>query len=105
MNQPISASDEWRKSPGKKDTRRWCKGKVGREHTIDIRRIKYGWYVNADRVRCDYIRNLYPWWERAPYYRNRGDEWVCHHERFCTTCGKILSPLDSNYCPDRPKDE
>lgn len=25
-------SDEWKRTPGKKNTRRWCRGKVGVEH-------------------------------------------------------------------------
>lgn len=53
----------------KKDTKRWCKGKVGREH-------QYG--------------------ELYPYYQGYARKW---HERLCATCGKkelIAKELNAN---------
>ena len=39
--------DSWRKQRSKKDTKRWCKGVVGREHTAaaEVREWRYGSYL------------------------------------------------------------
>jgi hypothetical protein len=69
----------------KKNTRRWCKGIVGREHKLTIR-LRYG--------TC-----------RSYTYRSRRDissekRWTCYHEIVCEVCGKIVrSFLDKTECP------
>lgn len=49
---PLPETDEYRK---RKNTRQWCKGKVGREHEWDIvgMRHSYGFYA-GDAVWFDY---------------------------------------------------
>lgn len=67
----------------KKDTRRWCKGREGREHVSAI--TKHGYHARSG---C----------QRAV----GGDEerWICWHVEACTVCGKILR--DTVPCPDKP---
>lgn len=103
MHNPTPASDEWRKTPGKKDTNAWCRGKVGREHTTEIR-LAY-WYGRYSK--CGYVRDLYPWWESASFYRKNGggDRYICGHERYCSTCGKVFGKINPQNCPDRVEDE
>jgi hypothetical protein len=85
------ASDEWRKSPGQKDTKRWCGGHVGREHERQI--------VLAERwafgKTCGPTAEVYPWgsWRKEP--------WVCFHEERCARCGKHLRTISWKDCPDR----
>ena len=78
-------------SPGKKDTKRWCKGKVGREHTPEI--------TLRHNLKC------YPmpeWAKGLRFYRSKLS-WWCHHERICTTCGKVLDwSIEPDECPDLP---
>lgn len=64
----------------KKDTRRWCKGKPGREHQLDIRRSSHGF----------------------PCGPNWSSRYWCWHERYCTVCGKIMTTLGlkPDECPD-----
>lgn len=89
--QPLE-SDSWAKSPAKKDTRRWCKGKVGREHVREIREHRYLPALKRD-PQC------------GPWIASDGwviQEWHCHHEVYCTVCGKVFW-YDQFECPDRPR--
>ena len=99
-------SDDAPRTPGRKDTRSWCKGKVGREHTLAIEvppnhqavELACGWRVQhyLDN-RNPYLDNQNPW----HYYR-------CRHVEMCTTCGKVFrtnffwrneGPLYDEECP------
>ena len=64
----------------RKDTVRWCKGKEGVEHVYEIRRWRPDW-ISDCRQR--------PSWA----------QW-CFHEKYCTSCGKIIRFLDPSECPD-----
>lgn len=71
----------------KKDTRRWCGGRPGREHQPEIRsRAKrYGLAVDCG------------WAAHNPA------QWECWEERYCGVCGKVLEPsLSSGDCTKRP---
>lgn len=68
-----AAAPENRVTRPHKDTRHWCKGKVGREHTPAIEMPP-----NAYRQDCGWIT-----WNEVPWYS-------CHHVELCTTCGKHL---------------
>lgn len=75
---------------GRKNRRRWCKGKVGVEHVPAVRVSKWGTHASQfwpDRKPCF----------RADWYPNR---WFCHHEVYCTTCGKITRTTLDVACPD-----
>lgn len=86
-------SDAWHKSPSKKDTRRWCKGKVGREHVFEIR--KQRWAIALHReLRCGFGQGIF------------ADDtgWTCYHERFCVNCGKVFW-YDKFECPERKESD
>lgn len=69
----------------KKNTKRWCRGKQGREHITEIQRYeKYGM-----KTQCGPSR----WGVEG---------WACQHVVVCVECGKILKMWGVGYaCPDR----
>ncbi|MDE2105257.1 MAG: hypothetical protein KGL39_48980 [Patescibacteria group bacterium] len=72
-------------TPGKKDTKNWCKGKVGREHVVEI---VLPTNMNAWSKKCGPSRWLpYPWS-------------YCHHVEACKACGKHLRHLTWAECPE-----
>lgn len=66
----------------RKDTRRWCRGKEGVEHRVEVRLFR--------DVSC-----------RAWDTPSAG--WVCFHERVCVECGRRLGLLRPEECPTRPE--
>jgi len=91
MKDPI---DEPRREPrGKhKDTKRFCKGKPGREHVTEMRRDGY---AAAERV-CHLVE-----WQVVGRPDDPHTFWWCNHIIACTVCGKHLQEVTSNNCPDR----
>ena len=95
---------------GKKNTRRWCKGKVGREHVEGIRLSKY-----AASIYVQHLKRPACYWESRSNWlahmmevkdvNPSGKWWYCNHERCCTVCGKTLgwnlNGLGTE-CPDFP---
>lgn len=73
----------------RKNRRRWCRGKVGVEHVLDVRLSKH---VTAP------WRGDVPACYRAEWWPTR---WWCNHERYCVSCGKIVDPSLDEDCPDR----
>ena len=68
----------------RKNTRKWCRGKVGVEHQLAVEtRFRYGWEPRP----CHW----YPWAE---------SNWGCYHVQRCTACRKILHELRNRECPD-----
>ena len=79
--EPGPAVVPWR---SRKDTKRWCKGKTGREHVPRL--IVKGY--NSDFT-CG------PGWD---------GRWRCYHREACAVCGKILGDrIPAGSCPDRVK--
>lgn len=75
--------DRVRPSHKRKDTKRWCKGKVGREHFTAIQRSQI---FGIDH----------------PCHVGYMGKWVCYHNVVCTVCGKILKEWGYGFdCPDR----
>jgi hypothetical protein len=73
--------DPERKPKAKKDTKRWCKGKVGREHVGEI------------------VFN--PIWGNPSCGPSWGNRWFCHHAEICKNCGKrIRWSVGKGECPD-----
>lgn len=73
------APEEIPRSHAHKDTKRWCKGKVGRGHTPEI-------LIPA---------NLSNWWkEPCGWYQLAANQrrmvYTCHHVEQCSECGKVL---------------
>lgn len=76
----------------KKNTRRWCKGKVGREHVPQIE------FDHRYRTKC----GPPPAWARRIIWTH---DWWCHHIEVCVNCRKHLRDgwqLKNEECPDYP---
>lgn len=76
----------------KKNTKRWCRGKVGAEHQPAVRLQRSGW---AQRNPCRW----------HVWYRGGRDNprahYSCRHEIACADCGKITQHwLRRSECPD-----
>lgn len=72
----------------KKDTARWCRGKVGREHEPVTRLDRSGY-----RRPCGPTPEWAARFNRAP--------WICRHETHCAACGKVLQRYPSwSTCPE-----
>lgn len=84
--------------PGKKDTRSWCKGKVGRQHTLAIEVPPN----NSSWRTCGWRTQHYLYGRPPVHY------YTCAHAEMCTTCGKVFrtnvfwrdaGPLFNHECP------
>lgn len=95
----ISAPDTPRHGR-KKKTRRWCKGKVGVEHQLEIildERVLSWMTHNGDRSPCyrpDWLVNT-PMGRRSVFW-----SWMCSHVERCTVCGKIFEHALNDRCPN-----
>lgn len=69
---------------GKKNTRKWCRGKVGTPHRVEV--VRHHYYSHT--VPCH-------WWQG---YVKRS--WVCYHAQRCTVCGKYLLENLRSECPE-----
>ncbi len=69
-----------RRAPGKKDTRRWCKGREGREHSLVIQIPPNTYYRRSCGWRVQPYVNV---WSDRDYYE-------CAHVELCAGCGKIF---------------
>lgn len=79
----------------RKNTRKWCKGIEGREHTPEI--VEAKWTTRECR---DYPQHV-AWWLK----KGSTDTWWCQHQRACSQCGKILDYfLEPAECPDRSRE-
>lgn len=76
-----------------KNTKRWCKGKYGREHEWEILLEAYRFGVRPLRRPCawriTFVRNDMT----TPYV-----SWSCRHVRKCVNCGKTQQLVSG--CPD-----
>jgi len=79
-----------RSAPAKKDRRRWCKGKIGVEHKLEVMLRKP--MQIGDRI--EDITCRYPSWGTRSWC-----PWMCFHKRECVTCGKILEHGLGIECP------
>lgn len=75
----MTADDTMWRAPGRKNTRAWCKGKVGRAHKPVIARSNYAGT-----------------WPCHPRHGWRH----CWHIEQCTVCGKTLRHLTPDECPE-----
>jgi hypothetical protein len=97
-----------KRAPGRKDTKRWCRGKEGVEHQVTVVLHKYaslhgcGWSKSGHWVRAGPVppRGVtLPKWPRNREWVVTGQTWRCFHEYQCTACGKFLGPVPQ--CPDQ----
>lgn len=92
--------DPAKRAPSRKDTRHYCKGKAGREHTPEIVRTHDGFHQRQCGWVGRYDYRLLRRGEDAAEVR-----WLCTHEEHCSGCGKILrawGSLDLTECPVYP---
>jgi len=73
----------------RKNTKRWCKGKPGREHDpkVELNRRIFGYALDNNRE-CG---------GKSPL----GTKVFCYHHVVCTKCGKELKYRPDS-CPDLP---
>lgn len=72
----------------KKDTRRWCRGRVGRPHVTEIQLVQ--WYSPP--------RECEPLGPRDWRYRIFGETVACHEQEVCVNCGKYIRHLTAAEC-------
>jgi len=70
-----------------KDTKRWCKDKLGRGHLIVVKVGKHDYQNKAchEDLRWAWLNG----------------RWRCFHVRECENCGKVLA-MSADACPDKP---
>lgn len=84
--------DPARRAPAPKDTRFWCRGKIGRLHVSEIIARPYFHTDACKWSGCDLRHPGQVWWQ-------------CIHEDRCRECGKILrqrGTLKAAECPEYP---
>lgn len=83
--------DEAAPHRSKKNTKKWCRGKVGVEHVIEVRMNKNrSWWKERGRT-CWRAE----WWPEM---------WHCQHQRVCINCNKVVEPSLYDECPDFTKE-
>lgn len=83
-----------RRAGKKKSTKRWCRGKVGREHQLAI--------VDGEKFMtpCGPDETSWMTWRRGSRTEPEPPKWWCRHQQVCTACGKILEYFLTAYqCP------
>lgn len=91
LNEARASAPEVPKHHNKKNRQRWCRGKVGVEHSTELRMSKW----HQHRVAVGHQPQGCQWW---PWGRNSG--YQCFHERVCTECGRIVKhKLYGRECP------
>lgn len=85
--------DDARRAPAKKDTRTWCRGKVGVEHEPEIA-VGRDWPATP---RCHW----YSQWGLRNGRRDWHFGYMCRHIERCRVCGKVSSHfLEPKQCPE-----
>lgn len=81
----VDVPDEPRPQRGRKNTKRWCKGKVGREHQPET--VVNHQYTTSNWTECHESRWM-------------PNHWSCRHAVQCTVCGKYVKTwLGREECP------
>lgn len=89
--------EEVRPQRGRKDTRKWCKGKVGVEHQPEtVRSPFYNGPIFADK---DCHWTSYKVYKRG-VPQDFPPKWACYHRIQCSVCFKVLKDwLPTDLCP------
>jgi hypothetical protein len=102
LDERRSSAPDVAKHGKKKNTRRWCRGKVGVEHQLEVRlderTTAWRQHMHPDRPLC-----YRPDWLAQGGRSGRRPEswsWMCSHIRVCTVCGKIFDQFLGTECPD-----
>ena len=77
------------RSGAKKDRKRWCKGKAGREHDYQVQ-VRPNVWGDLERIgeRC-----------QPHNWSDRYDWWICKHCLVCQNCGR-QEDITKEQCPD-----
>lgn len=75
MRQQQKPPEDFRPCPAKKNTRKWCKGKVGRAHTME----RMHWVDLPNFISCSR--------DNPNRYEGYAGKWMVDR---CSTCGKVL---------------
>lgn len=87
-----------RRAPARKDTKRWCKGKVGREHmpVVAMSHHFLSPLPSGKEYRCGWVL-------RGVVDGERRERWNCLHKRRCDVCERVLTLFGlGTDCPDYP---
>lgn len=76
-----------RKSTSRKDRKRWCKGKPGREHDYQVQVRPNDWGMRRDDPCRETTWTVIPDW------------WICKHAAICQNCGRQES-ITKQQCPE-----
>ncbi|MGH3304439.1 MAG: hypothetical protein ACRDOK_22710 [Streptosporangiaceae bacterium] len=83
--------DPAKRSPARKDTKAWCRGKPGRGHKPVL--VARPW--STHRTECGWGVH---WWQS-----DRRVTWACVHREECLECGKVLrARVSCAECPGYP---
>lgn len=74
----------------RKDTKRWCRGKVGVEHTPNVVLAAAGW------------QRFGGWEKRCGWSSWKPAGWMCRHQEVCSECGRIMREAFGKDCPNYP---
>jgi hypothetical protein len=101
---PLNPANKPHKPKGKKNTKRWCKGKVGVEHQPVINMTNY-YYAKCNKPNYLITSREYSFEDEVRNPRFFSRIWSCCHQIQCQMCGKILEHYLAWYdCPDLPDD-
>lgn len=76
------------RSGARKDRKRWCRGKPGREHDYQVQIQPNGWNSHGTDRRC-----------HPHNWPDRYDWWICKHALICQNCGR-QEPITKEQCPE-----
>lgn len=94
-NTPLPDPSPAKRAPGKKDTKHWCRGKVGVPHEPEVTLDhNYGLVCRPHRY--------YNWrLTSVPREQRFYWAWSCRHRITCKNCGKVLEyNIPVKTCPD-----
>jgi hypothetical protein len=87
----IARSGAGRPARQRKDTKRWCKGRYGREHRPVVQFSNWASYWIERGRTCHETSGASTWMRES---------WRCFHEITCERCGKILNySVPKEQCP------
>lgn len=90
-----AATDEWPRTPARKDKKRWCGGHVGRVHQPVVVKDK-----NLTSFTDCHIVEA----RRDGIHHRDGTVWSCIHHTVCSVCGRTIEWVWGNTpCPDKPE--
>ena len=72
----IKVSDETKKLPAKKDTKRWCKGREGTEHQLKI--FVKDDFIKTHQLACSVCGKCIAFYWKSGYFKENPPFWAEH---------------------------